>query len=272
MINGKGIINCHSHTLFSHDSSCELQDSLNSAKEGGLAGFAITDHCDIEFCKEKDVKTAVMQSAAAARQLGDYVLSGVEMGEALWHREAADDILRSADFDIVLGSVHAVRYREYTMPFAIMDFRKFSDTQISEYMKAYFADMLETVEKCDFDVLSHLTNPLKYITGKYGIKVELTEYSELIDKILMGIIERGIALEINTACLGSPYNELMPGKPIIMRYRELGGYLITLGSDSHTADRMVHGLEEAVELLKEIGFKRLYYFKGRRPMQCDEML
>lgn len=269
----KGLINCHSHTKFSHDSNCEPTDGFNSARGKGLAGYAITDHCDIESCEINDVKAPIIQSVKTARSLGEGVLAGVEMGEALWHNDVANDIIASADLDIVLGSVHAVRYGEYTMPFSGIDFSAFSKKQIFEYMNAYFNDMLETLEKCDFDVLSHLTNPLKYITGKYGIKVNLKEYSEIIDKILKGIIEKGIALEVNTACIGSSYNEFMPEKPIIARFKELGGYLVTLGSDAHTADRMTNGFTDAVRALKEIGFKNLYYFKKRIPINyCLEEL
>lgn len=264
----KTLIDCHSHTKYSHDSYCEPTDSLNSAKEKGLAGFAITDHCDIEFCESTDVKTPIVQSNKIARSLGECVLSGVEMGEAIWHNDVANDIIDSVDLDIVLGSVHAVRYGEYTMPFSTIDFSTFSKNQIFEYMNAYFYDMFEMIEKCDFDVLSHLTNPLKYITGKYGIKVDLKEYSEIIERILKHIISKGIALEVNTSCIGTSYNEFMPEKQIIAHFRELGGYLVTLGSDAHTADRITHGFDDAIALLEEIGFKNLYYFKNRVPVCC----
>lgn len=263
----KGIVDCHTHTKYSHDSVCEPTDSLHSAKEKGLAGFVVTDHCDIEFCKENDVKTPIINSVHAAKKLGACALSGVEMGEALWHCDVANDIIASADCDIVLGSVHAARCGEYTMPFSQIDFSLFSEKQISEYMSTYFNDMLEMLDKCDFDVLTHLTNPLKYITGKYGIKVDLKAYSEIIDEILKGIISKGIALEVNTACLGSRYNELMPERAIIERYKKLGGYLVTLGSDAHTADRIAHGFGETAALLKEIGFEWLCYFKKRKPVQ-----
>lgn len=265
----KGLFNCHSHTKFSHDSACEPTDSFHNAKQKGLGGFAITDHCDIGLCESMDIKIPILKSVAAARELGSYVLSGVELGEAIWNPVAADDILKSINFDLVLGPVHAVRYDAYTMPFSGIDFRKFSEKQLAEYMQTYFTDMLETIESCDFDVLPHLTNPLKYITGKYGITIDLNAYSEIIDKILKKIIEKGIALEVNTSCLGSAYNELMPEKSIIMRFKELGGYLVTIGADAHTADCIAHGFTETVAFLKEIGFKQLYYYKNRIPVQYD---
>lgn len=262
-----GAVNCHSHTECSHDSNCVLSDSIKSAKQNGLFAFAVTDHCDIEFCKTSDVKTPILNSVKNAKSYGDYVLAGVEICEMFWYNDVTDDIISSADFDIVIGSVHAVGTGRYTMPFSTIDFSKFTENDIEEYLTHYFEDMYKMVEECDFDVLAHLTNPLKYITGKYGIKVDLSKYSQIIDSILKTIIIHGKALEINTACIGSDYNEFMPEKSVIARYRALGGYLLTLGTDSHTADRMANGIKEAVEFLKTLGFKNLYYFKNRIPIQ-----
>lgn len=261
-----GIADCHSHTEFSHDSVLKPAASFDSAKEKGLFAFAITDHCDMEYCEIKDVKTPVLSSVKEAKKLGDFALAGVEIGEGLWYNDAANEIISSADYDIVLGSVHAVRCED-TAPFSAIDFLKYSTEQIDCYLKNYFKDVSEMIEVCDFDVLSHLTNPLKYISGKYGIKVNIEEYFDFTDGICRQIIEKGIALEVNTSCLGSDYDELMPEKRILERFKKMGGNLITLGSDGHSADGIARGFERAVALLKEIGFENLYYYKNRVPIQ-----
>ena len=77
------------------------------------------------------------------------------------------------------------------------------------------------------------------------------------------IIQKGIALEVNTSGIGSLYGDYMPHESIIRRYRELGGYLITLGSDAHTPERVGNGFEAAAALLKRLGFKNLYYYQRR---------
>lgn len=159
----KNIYDCHTYTHFFHDSECDLQDSLKVATEKGLAGFAITDHCDIEFYKEKDVKTPIKQSADCAHKMGGGVLAGVEIGEDFWHKKETNDVIAESDFDIVLGSVHAVRYKNYTMPFSGIDFSVFTQSEIDEYLDIYFDDMLGMVKTTDFDVLMHLTCTLKYI-------------------------------------------------------------------------------------------------------------
>ncbi len=260
------IFDCHTHTHFSHDSECDPYDSLKAAKENGIAGFAITDHCDIEFCGDRDVKNPIKKSAVCAHEMGDCVLAGVEIGEGIWHKKDAEEVVAGSDFDIVLGSVHAVRYKSYTMPYSQIDFSFLSQNEIKEYISAYFDDMLEMIKTTDFDVLSHMTCPLRYISGKYGIAVDLKNFADKTDIILKEIIDRSIALEINTSCLDTDYNFLMPDIPIIKRYKELGGYLLTLGSDAHIAKRIAHGFDYALSELSRLGFKNIYYYKNRKPI------
>lgn len=267
---GLRLFDCHTHTHFSHDSKCDPHDSLEKARSCGLAGLAFTDHCDNEFCETEDVKTPIFRSADCAHMLSAgtdvEVLAGVEIGEGLWHLQNADELIAARDFDLVLGSVHAVRYKDKTMPYSGIDFSLFSPTEIAEFLSVYFADMLEMIQKTDFDVLSHLTCPLRYICGKYGFSVDLAAHTAVIDIILSEIIRRGIALEVNTSCLGSGYDALMPNADILKRYRQLGGYLITVGSDAHRSERVAHGFEKTREILRELGFRNIFHYRKRIPI------
>ena len=90
-------------------------------------------------------------------------------------------------------------------------------------------------------------------------------HADKIDTVLKIVIERKKALEINTSCLGSHYDELMPNAPILERYYALGGRLVTIGSDSHIEENFAKGLEDAAKVLKQIGFDKAYYYKKRKP-------
>ena len=72
------VFDCHTHTHFSYDSECDPHDSLKAAKENGIAGFAITDHCDIEFCGDGDVKTPIKKSANCAHKWVTACLRGLK--------------------------------------------------------------------------------------------------------------------------------------------------------------------------------------------------
>ena len=84
--------------------------------------------------------------------------------------------------------------------------------------------------------------------------------------ILSEIIRRGIALEVNTSCLDSGYDALMPDVDILKRYKQLGGYLITVGSDAHTAQRVAYGFEKTRAILRELGFRNIFYYRKRIPI------
>ena len=102
--------------------------------------------------------------------------------------------------------------------------------------------------------------------GKYGIPVDMSEYQAEIEAILRIVVKRHIALEVNTSGIGSFYGEYMPYASILRKYREMGGYLITLASDAHTADRTGNGFDDAVRMLKDLGFTNAYYYKKRMPI------
>lgn len=100
--------------------------------------------------------------------------------------------------------------------------------------------------------------------------VDCKMYENKIKNILERIIERKIALEINSSCVyeGSRYCELMPERWIIQMYKDMGGYLVTTGSDAHLAENSANGFDEMYSILRELDFKNTYYYKNRCPIQC----
>lgn len=267
------LFDMHTHSRNSHDSECEVLAMAEAAEKNGLGGFAVTDHCDIEFCEAIDLKSVITGSFADCEKAGAEtdltILKGIEMGEAIWHRDVADEILKSFDFDVVAGSVHAVRFPGYEMPYSLIDFEKMGYAGAEKYLGKYFDDMTEMIEVCDFDVLAHLTCPLRYISGKYGMNIDCGKYDDKIERILKLIIERDIALEINTSSLltGGGCDATMPDKSIAQKYKAMGGYLVTLGSDAHIAGNSAKGFEAASDMLGEIGLEA-YRYKNRKAIKC----
>lgn len=262
----------HTHSKSSHDSQAEVEDVAKSAK---ICGFAVTDHCDIEFCNELDLNKIADSSISDAMKADEKsektVLHGIEMGEAFWHREVEAEILQKHCFDVVIGSVHAVKFEGFEMPYSTIDFGKEGVEFSRKYLNKYFDDVYKMLNECNFDVLAHLTCPLRYINGKYLLNISCMDYKDKILKILAYIIEHKIALEINTSCVfeGSKYCEYMPEQWIIELYRAMGGYLITTGSDAHIAENAANSFDSLYSLLRELGFKNIFYFKNRLPIQCS---
>ena len=113
--------------------------------------------------------------------------------------------------------------------------------------------MLSSKQRAYLRGLANKENAIFQI-GKGGIN----------DEILKELIHNGKGIEINTGGLFHlPFAN--PHKKILMRYRELGGEILTTGSDGHTPERIAHAFDKLPELLKECGFKYTTIFKNRKP-------
>ncbi len=261
----------HTHTEYSHDSVCPVREMALAQRERGAALFAVTDHFDTHSYLRYDVHTPILRSCLEAQELNEElgpdfrVLKGVEISEGFWHPEVYRSLMESVSFDVVLGSVHLVRFKGMETAYSGLDFSRCEPSVVSSYTDAYFDDVLTLLDTVDFDVLCHLTCPLKYIRGRYGIVLEEERYLGKIHRILEKVIKKGVALEVNTSAL-SILGDLMPKESILKLYYDLGGRLVTLGSDAHTAGRASEGIATAVNVLKKIGFSHTYYFLERKPV------
>lgn len=269
MINNIVIADMHTHSDFSHDSNCKMEDMCLSQIDKGTKIFANTDHCDIFLFNDFDIFTPIKRSynevQALNKKYGDNctILSGVEFCEGFWFPKQLEKLYNLAPFDVIIGSIHCVKYKGYEAPYAKIDFSGLSEKQLYEFLDCYFNDMKTMIDNTDFDILAHLTCPLRYIKGKYGYNIDIDRYNDKITDILKSIIEKDIALEVNTSAFNT-LNDFMPSKKIIKQYYNMGGRLITLGSDAHIAENASNHFDKAVKTIKEIGFENICYFQNRK--------
>lgn len=262
------IADMHTHSEFSHDSVCPIEEMYLSQIEKGTRIFAVTDHCDVDSYSDYDIYTPIKGAYETVKQLNKnnkecLVLSGVEISEGFWHPDECKKIHDLVPYDVIIGSVHLVKYPDYEMAYSKIDFSAFPEKMLYDYFDAYFDDMIRMIETLDFDILAHMTCPIRYIAGKYKREFDLSVYEDKIAKILKMIISKGIALEINTSSYGL-LNDSMPGKKILEKYYSLGGRLITLGSDAHISENASSSFDIALEIAKSIRFDYICYFKNRK--------
>ncbi len=265
------ILNNHTHTCYSHDGKGTISELCDAALKSGISGFAVTDHCDCEYAEDEIMLNNISASFFSAEESKKIygtkltVLSGIEIGEAIINKDFAKQIINLHKWDVILGSVHAVRMKGYEMPFSVIDFSSKANDFINKYVECYFYDLLETAETCDFDILSHLTVIFRYVIYKYKRQQDIKKYYPMIEKILKAVIKRDKTLEINTSGFADGY--IMPDPDILKMYSSLGGKRISLGSDSHSPDKLTNGLFETAEFLKKEGFDYLTYYKNRSPIE-----
>lgn len=262
----------HTHSNNSFDAENSVEEMCNSAISKGFFAIAITDHCEAPFIRfgynkefgdfSKKIPLSYSQTSIAKKKFEQKlkVLCGIELGEPMHDFECTKKALSFGDFDFILASVHNLKDRE---DFYYTDFKS---CNISEILKLYFNELAETASFADFDSLAHLTYPLRYIFEKTGEYPDLSPYQSVIDDIYKILISRNKALEINTSGLFKPIGRTLPDEIQIKRYKELGGKLITLGSDAHTADALGNGIGEGIRLAHRCGFESYVIFEKRKPI------
>lgn len=260
----------HMHTKNSVDSKQTIDEICASAIEKGLRGIAVCDHVDMWFYHNLGtydaIQTCISEVKAAKEKYGDRleIFQGVEMAEYLYDAENAKILLNSCDWDVVLGSVHSVRFEEIDDSYSRIDFSTMAKEKIITFLREYFAHVMEMIEETDFDVLTHLTCPLRYINGKYDRNIDVLLFEKEIRAIFARIIEKRIALEVNTSGVGDRFGELMPSIPLLALYREMGGELLTIGSDAHVPHRVGNAIADTKDILRKLGFSTYCYYRNRK--------
>jgi histidinol-phosphatase (PHP family) len=223
------------------------------AIEIGITEIAFTEHLDftptdIAYDAFHYDKWMVDLSAARDEFAGRLIIrTGVEVDYQDRHRSQIEDFLGSHAFDYVLGSVH------YVNGIIMQDQeRYFTGKSIRDTYIPYFDAALAAVETGLFDALAHPDLCKRYGVIHYG-KFKLNEFYPDVKVVLTAIIEKGMALEVNTSGLRQAPSETYPGIDTLRLYKELGGTAVTIGSDSHDVSQLGFGLSDAVSMLVEVG-------------------
>lgn len=263
----KNIIDLHTHTDNSFDGHHSTMFLSETAYMKGLRAVAFTDHLEMDsFYENSFNKTAIQSFFEIAKARSAFsgkliVCIGAELGQPTYNRPVSEKLLEMMKYDFVIGSIHNLPDMK---DFYYMDF---SDESIDcmKLLEEYFEQVLELAKWAKFDSLGHLTYPLRYMVGNYGKSIDISKFSEVIDEILLTLIKENKALEINTSGLRKSYGKIIPDESILKRYKQLGGKLITVGSDAHYAEHLGADIDKGYELALKCGFDEIAVYQDRTP-------
>lgn len=259
------LFDSHVHSCHSPDGHPALEAICTRAMEKGVMGVCITDHheCDIPAEQGGVQKTLRELPALQEKYRGRIRLTrGIELGQGHLVPEAADAILASEEFDFVLGSIHSVTLGE---DIGLIDFNDPS-IQVSDILEKYFQSCYEMAKWGKFDVMAHLGYPERYIWGKYRIPVNFTPYEEVIQATLKLLVENGKGLEVNTSGYRQGLGKTIPILRIIKAYYQMGGKIVTLGSDAHRTEDIAADFDVAMDILTSVGYQYFAFYRERQPV------
>ncbi len=259
----------HSHTDLSGDCHIPITEMIQSAKEKGLQYYAVTDHHDLDY-PDCGIDFT-LNLAASAEQLSKmklentetfHLLAGIEFGLQPHLVTELAQVNEQNNLDFILGSCHLSNGVD---PF---DKAFFLNRSRDEGYRAFFESVLGCVTSMQgFDALGHLDYVIRYWRGEGKSTYDYKDYGDLFDAILQTLIKKDIALEVNTAGYLHKLNQPHPALDVLTRYHQLGGELLTIGSDAHLPQNIASHFDIAEERLMAIGFKSYTTFINRQPHQ-----
>lgn len=256
----------HLHTEFSPDSSTPMDDIIAGAIRERVDEICITDHLDIgdpfepyfKYTTEDYIEHFKKIDECAKKYAGIITIKkGMEIGYISGFEKENENFVGDNSLDFVIGSIHNLGEMDYYI----------ADNDPDDFIKIeklYLEKIIGMIDAVDyFSVLGHMNYPCKF----FGFREKLFTYkdfSDHLDEIFKKLVQKGKGIEINTSCLKTEgaFEALLP---VIKKYKELGGEIVTIGSDSHDKKFVAYNFEKAQAMLLQAGFNYLSTFEKLQP-------
>ena len=268
----------HTHTKLSVDGSETVDALCRAALDRGLSAIAITDHWDTfppgmkdpgyepHFMDSRDFyllhEAELLPAIQEARErYGDrlQIVYGVELGQPQLFPEEARAFLDARDFDFVLTSQHL---NGEGQDYYLLNYDELDPVAL---MHECFAQELQLVKSGVADAVGHIDQPVRLMKN-IAFDLSLKAYRDDIAALFEEMIRRDIPLEFNTHGLRNWYGRISPPEWTLPLYRDLGGRLVTLGSDAHLARDVGAGIREAAAIAEANGLQPVSYFVRHEPI------
>jgi len=255
----------HLHSNFSGDCQVPMEDMIKTAIDKKVQKLCFTEHHDLDFPHptidftldiNKYFKTLHKFKEQYKNQIE--ILAGIELGMQQHLYATLSKVVADYPFDFILASNHLAN--------GIDVYEKLYFEERSQYKGylEYFEDMLQNVTNyTDYDSYAHLDYVIRY--GEFAEKkLVYQDFKDILDEILKKIIADGKGIEVNTSGYRCNLGEPHPSKNILKHYKDLGGEIITIGSDAHHPKHLLYRFDQATDLLKEVGFTHFTTFNKRK--------
>lgn len=273
------LMDCHTHTNISPDSEADIADMCRKAQELGLSAYAVTDH--IELCRyypqayykarprneedffhyaerwERSMQQNMLVKSLLEGRLN--FISGIELGEPDADFSLAESLYKDKRLDFVIASLHELPGK---LDFYFLNY---AEENTDVLLAQYFTELLKIAGHSCYDVLGHITYPLRYMVGDNGIHVDMTKYTDCIAEIFKTVIGSGKGIELNTSGYRQTYGKPFPDETLLRLYKSLGGTVLTLGSDAHCPEDVGGGIAQGAALAKACGFENVCFFRAHEP-------
>ncbi len=254
----------HLHSNHSGDCNTPTETMILKGIELGLTTMCFTQHQDFDYplsdMFELNTDAYLYEFLLLKEKYKSKIklLFGIELGLQKHIASKNEAYANSYDFDFIIGSSHVANKKDPYYP------EFFQGRSEEDAFNEYFQATLDNIDSFqNYDVYGHLDYVVRY--GPNGnLHYRYQNHKDIIDEILKSLINKGKGIEVNTSGFHKGLNATHPCKEILNRYHELGGSIITIGSDAHFADQIATKFDFVSDLLIECGFSYYTVFEKRQ--------
>lgn len=251
------LVDYHMHTAYS-DGSDTYPAYLEVARKKDLAEIGFTDHITLEtvdWCvNEIDYPVLKENLSNLCNNFSEDVQ--VRFGLEVDYFEGREmDLRRIISYfpvDYVIGSVHFLGQWNFDS-----DESLYGKWPNDELYRRYFEQVQKAAKSDLFDVIGHFD-----LIKKLRCWPE-TDQTPLFEETLKVLKEADVVMELNTSGLDRPCGEFFPNIKILEMASKIG-IPVTLGSDAHKPDQVGRHFNEALAMLKQVGYTRITRFRNRK--------
>ncbi|GAA0604477.1 histidinol-phosphatase HisJ family protein [Virgibacillus siamensis] len=252
----------HIHSNFSADCDTPMEQTIEKAMEREMKEICFTEHIDYDYPDESivfefdlEAYDRKIREVQSAYKDCIQIKKGVEIGLQPHLLNRYNNLLENHRFDFIICSMHSAEGKD------LHSGSFFADRTPEASCEAYYSELLSCMKDfSNFSILGHIDLVKRYL------QQESTEhFHEVIREIFREIIPAGKGIELNTSGKRYGMEQGMPSMDILKLYKECGGEILTLGSDSHVASTVAYDFRDAIELLKQIGFTYVTTFNEGAP-------
>ncbi len=260
----------HLHSDFSADSDVPARQMVERAICLGLCGICFTEHHDpdfpsdtLSFTLDPDSYFPALSALRKEYEKKLWIGIGMEFGIQPHLAPVLLQLAKQYPFDFIIASRHLLYGQD---PYNRLCFKeKREDDCYADFFREQYT-ALKQLPPDSYDTLGHLDYVVRYGPNQ-NLFYSYEKFADVIDPILHHLIDNGKCLEVNTGGLKYGLGEPNPCIGILRRYRDLGGELITLGSDAHTPQHLCFDFAKVQDILTFLGFRHYTVFRQRRPEQ-----
>jgi histidinol-phosphatase (PHP family) len=194
-----------------------------------------------------------VQAVVDAKDRGLPVLLGLEVDFFPETAETVAEFLEPYPFDFLIASTHWLGAWGVDLPDQIFEFDRRGPLQSYE---DYFHTETELAASGLFDVLAHAD-----VIKKQGLFLTETP-SDMYEELAVAAARGGTAVEVSTAGLYQPAEEMYPAEPLLRRFHN-HSVPITLASDAHIPEHTARDFGRAVDLARSVGYTERIQFRRR---------